>query len=127
MDELDDFFRTSEENNGFDALLQELDNLGSISKSLQCGSIYMSHALNLFDAVLNYYPEAVEHLPITDRTLHNPVSKSAIVRMRRGYIQSMSREQVMLMHFFDINAKTIHLLIILKFRTRSVLHAFVER
>ena len=92
-DEIDALTLTSSENRRVESLILQLQPFESVTQALQDESLTVSDAQALFDAVIEKYPDTAERLTSSAEIVHCPNFESALVKIQRGNISALSREE----------------------------------
>ena len=82
--DIDDLCLNSSQNRRVDSLLVRLQDLESVSKSLQKKSATIAEVRVLFDAVMDQYPETASKLSPSTAIVRIPYLESAIVKVQLG-------------------------------------------
>ena len=91
--EVDELQSTVSENRRVDALVTRLNDLDEVTKKLQCDSTTVSDVRDLFNAVIDVFPETAFRLSSTAEIVHGPVFESAVVELQRKNNCGLSREE----------------------------------
>lgn len=92
-DEIDMLLLTASENRKLESLLNIINPLESVTKTLQEESTSIGDARALFDAVMEKFPESTRRLSSSASIVHSTFFESAIVKIQRDNAATLSREE----------------------------------
>ena len=101
-EELDDLMLLSSESRRLDAMVDQLKNVESVTKTLQDTATTMSDVRDMFDSIMEDYPETEIRLSATAPIVHKPTFESAVVKVQRGEGQTMTHEEITAVRRFEI-------------------------
>ena len=91
--EADDMNLTTTENRRLEALFESLKLFESVGKALQCDKTKLSDVRAIFDAIIDDHPGRAQRLSSTANIVQCPWFDSAIVKIQRGNVSALSREE----------------------------------